>query len=339
MHEIKYQVFISSTYEDLRHEREEVIKTILIMGHIPIGMEMFKASDETSWDIIKRKIDETDYFALIIAHKYGAIFGPDGKSFTEKEYDYAIEKNIPVLAFLIDPQTPWPPQNIETNAATKLDVFKNKVLQKNVNRWKDSKDLSSQVALSLQEQFNVKPRPGWVRGDQIPSLKMVTELAQNVLQLKQKPSHKEPIESQSPEGPSKFIAESAELIIESDGCKLSVAVFILPPNKKDITFRLKDFSVIAGGGFFSESYYGTASSFETTTPSTATIEGKQATLRGPGYLHVMFNFKPNSKLLEAAESSGEYKFKLRSLTVHGHESTAGLKFVKSKKANTWIAVS
>jgi hypothetical protein len=42
----KYQIFLSSTYQDLRDEREQVIKAILEMGHIPVGMEMFSASDE-----------------------------------------------------------------------------------------------------------------------------------------------------------------------------------------------------------------------------------------------------------------------------------------------------
>jgi hypothetical protein len=36
----KYQIFVSSTYEDLRDERNEVIKACLNMGHIPVGMEM-----------------------------------------------------------------------------------------------------------------------------------------------------------------------------------------------------------------------------------------------------------------------------------------------------------
>jgi hypothetical protein len=44
---IKYQVFVSSTYGDLRDEREQVIKAILEMGHIPVGMEMFSAGDES----------------------------------------------------------------------------------------------------------------------------------------------------------------------------------------------------------------------------------------------------------------------------------------------------
>jgi uncharacterized protein DUF4062 len=56
----KYQVFISSTYEDLKDERDRVIKAILEMSHIPVGMEMFNAADESQWNIIKRRIEESD---------------------------------------------------------------------------------------------------------------------------------------------------------------------------------------------------------------------------------------------------------------------------------------
>ena len=49
---VKYQVFVSSTYEDLKAEREVVVKAVLEMGHIPVGMEMFSAADQQQWQII-----------------------------------------------------------------------------------------------------------------------------------------------------------------------------------------------------------------------------------------------------------------------------------------------
>ncbi|EIQ1514512.1 DUF4062 domain-containing protein [Vibrio parahaemolyticus] len=69
----KFQIFVSSTYEDLKDERDQVIKAILEMGHIPVGMEMFSAADEEQWKIIQRQIDESDYYVVIAAHKYGSL--------------------------------------------------------------------------------------------------------------------------------------------------------------------------------------------------------------------------------------------------------------------------
>ena len=42
----KYQIFVSSTYEDLKEERMAVLTAILDMGHIPAGFENFPAIDE-----------------------------------------------------------------------------------------------------------------------------------------------------------------------------------------------------------------------------------------------------------------------------------------------------
>lgn len=102
---IKYQIFVSSTYEDLKDERALVIKAILEMGHIPVGMEMFSAGDEEQWKQIQRQIDDCDYYVVIVAHRYGSM---DKKvSYTEKEYDYAFQKGIPTLGFVIDDNAVW----------------------------------------------------------------------------------------------------------------------------------------------------------------------------------------------------------------------------------------
>ena len=88
----KYQIFISSTYEDLISEREKIRDVILSMYQFPIGMEMFSAADEEQWEIIKETIDSSDYYVLIIGKRYGSVIdsGSDqGISYTEKEYRYA----------------------------------------------------------------------------------------------------------------------------------------------------------------------------------------------------------------------------------------------------------
>jgi hypothetical protein len=47
----KHQIFVSSTYEDRRNERNEVIKACLNMGHLP-GIETSNAADEELWQSI-----------------------------------------------------------------------------------------------------------------------------------------------------------------------------------------------------------------------------------------------------------------------------------------------
>jgi hypothetical protein len=174
---VKYQVFISSTYDDLQHERQQVIKAILEMGHIPVGMEMFSAADEEQWSIIKRQIDETDYYVVILAHRYGSTT-PEGLSFTEKEYDYAVQQGVPTIGFIIDAAANWPANHVDTDPTNKaaLDAFKKKLKQKLVQFWGSADILKGQVAVSLMKVINARPRPGWVRGTEIPGAEVLKEL-------------------------------------------------------------------------------------------------------------------------------------------------------------------
>ena len=55
--------------------------------------------DEEQFAFIKTVIDDCDYYILIVANRYGSL-ASDGLSYTEKEYDYAVSKKIPVLSFL-----------------------------------------------------------------------------------------------------------------------------------------------------------------------------------------------------------------------------------------------
>ena len=167
--EKKYQIFISSTYTDLVEERKKVRDTILSMLHFPVGMEIFGAADEEQWEIIKDTIDSSDYYVLLVAHRYGSIIesGPDaGISYTEKEYRYAKEKEIPILAFLIDDSVPVLPEKMEKDHPEELMAFKQEVKTgRLVEWWKNADDLAQKLSISLHKQMDRKKRPGWVRAD------------------------------------------------------------------------------------------------------------------------------------------------------------------------------
>lgn len=162
--EKKYQIFISSTYTDLVEERKKVRDTILSMLHFPVGMEIFGAADEEQWEIIKDTIDSSDYYVLLVAHRYGSIIenGPDaGISYTEKEYRYAKEKGIPILAFLIDDNVPVLPEKMEKDYPEKLKAFKQEVKTgRLVEWWKNSDDLAQKLSISLHKQMDRKKTTG-----------------------------------------------------------------------------------------------------------------------------------------------------------------------------------
>lgn len=175
--EKKFQIFVSSTYNDLRQEREAVTKAILEIGDIPVGMEMFSAADETQWKLIKRQIDQSDYYIVLAAHRYGSTI--DGVSYTEREYDYAVEKGVPALGFLLDEKAEWPADRIDTEQYTRerLIGFKTKIKSKLVSFWTNSDNLTSKVLAALSKQKNLNPMPGWVRAINIPGPETLAEVA------------------------------------------------------------------------------------------------------------------------------------------------------------------
>ena len=161
----KYQIFVSSTYLDLKKERDEVIKSILGIGHIPIGMELFPAGNDEVWEKIKSTIDESNYYIVIAGKRYGSMT-VEGISYTEKEYYYALSRGIPVSAFIIDENRKVHEKKLEKDEdkIKKLEKFKNKLKEKSCAFWKSSKDLALKVVTSLIDGFGRNPRPGgWVK--------------------------------------------------------------------------------------------------------------------------------------------------------------------------------
>ena len=174
----KYQVFISSTFKDLEEERDQVYKAILTMGHIPIGMEMFNAGNVDQWEIIKKEISECDYYVLIIANRYGSIEKELGISYTEKEYRYAKEQGVPVIAFLLDQNAGWPASKTDKGEKqVKLDAFKNSVMTNFVNFWSSKESLESGIYKSLANVIRTTAREGWVRGSTGAATEVLNELA------------------------------------------------------------------------------------------------------------------------------------------------------------------
>ena len=172
----KYQVFVSSTYEDLKGERDVVIRAILEMGHIPVGMEMFSAADEEQWRIIARHIEESDYYCVIVAHRYGSL--SDGSSYTRKEYEHAAACGVPVLGFVIDDAVSWPPEMVDRKPAdmVALNEFKALVKSKPVSFWKSTDDLYGKVSIALAKTITANPREGWVRASEIADPEVTREL-------------------------------------------------------------------------------------------------------------------------------------------------------------------
>jgi hypothetical protein len=161
----RYQIFLSSTFRDLSAERSRILRELATSNYIATGMEHFPAMDEEQFEFIKTIIDEADYYVVVVAGKYGSL-APDGKGYSEKEYEYALDRTIPVIALLRDMES-LPPNNREEDLdkLKMLNDFRKRLeTGRLVAFWSDEADLCLKLLRSLQAMTRRNPRPGWVRG-------------------------------------------------------------------------------------------------------------------------------------------------------------------------------
>jgi Domain of unknown function (DUF4062) len=209
--EKRYQVFVSSTYQDLQEERQEVMHALLELDCIPSGMELFPAANESQWSLIKKVIEDCDYYVLILAGRYGSC-GTDGLSYTEMEYCHALSIGKPTIAFLHrDPGTIQANKcETEKEAKEKLIAFRKRVEQKLCKHWSSPAELGSVVSRSLIQLIKTTPAIGWIRADELPDKNAALEL----LKLRQKVDELESelakIRTTAPKG-SEDLAQGEEL--------------------------------------------------------------------------------------------------------------------------------
>lgn len=174
----RYQVFISSTYSDLKEERSKVMQTIMSLDCIPSGMELFAAIDAEQLEFIKKIIDDCDYYILIIGGKYGSMT-EDGISYTEQEYNYAVSRGIPVLAFLHDNvnQLTGDKIDFDTSKREKLESFRDRVKTgRLVQFWNNADQLNWKVSVSLTQTIKTYPGIGWIRANIQTNVETLQEL-------------------------------------------------------------------------------------------------------------------------------------------------------------------
>jgi Domain of unknown function (DUF4062) len=170
----KLQVFISSTFEDLRDERQAAVEGVLLAKHIPAGMELFTAGDASQLEVIKQWIRESDAYLLVLGARYGSIEPTSGLSYSEIEYDFAVANELPHFALVlndasIERKHAAGLKRPSAEDAAKLSSFRSKVLSKST-KFVDSPD---QIKIGvLQSLHEIESRPGlvgWLRSNEIRS--------------------------------------------------------------------------------------------------------------------------------------------------------------------------
>ena len=124
-------------------------------------MELFAAGDEEQLEVIKRWIDDSDIFMLLLGKRYGSIEPRSGKSYTQVEYEYALGEGVrpakPHFALLLSDAAAQAKLKQGTPAADvyeqdhreKLQRFEGLVRSRMCSDVGDANDIKLRVVLSL----------------------------------------------------------------------------------------------------------------------------------------------------------------------------------------------
>jgi hypothetical protein len=173
----KYLVYISSTHDDLKTERLELTRIVSELGAVPVTMDGFDITVEEDCKIIRKTIEDCDYFLNLTAHKYGEAAG---KYYAlELEYCIAAKARIPVLALIIGEKARWKETKKEKDPAVKkaLEAFKKRLEGHTHDTWVNLGDLRQKALTLLSREMNLNPRRGWVPSTEAVEASVANELS------------------------------------------------------------------------------------------------------------------------------------------------------------------
>jgi hypothetical protein len=134
------RVFVSSTFEDLREHRAAAIRVLRQLGHEVLAMEDLIAGSSAPLAKVLEMVDRAEVYVGVFAWRYGYVPVPGTSptqqvlppvvndatygqtSITHYEYLRAVQRKLPVMAFLLDEQHPWPPQLIDGFDSTRSNA-------------------------------------------------------------------------------------------------------------------------------------------------------------------------------------------------------------------------
>lgn len=158
-------VFVSSTYEDLIPYREAAQQVLTRLEQTVKGMEYFGSKPNDPLTVCIDNVKTSDIYVAIIGMRYGSVDDETGKSFTQLEYEAAIENNIPTLIYLIGDDCPVLPKYVDNGEkADKLIAFKEALKKKHtISFFKSPEDFAAKLTQDivdvLDDMGKIKDNP------------------------------------------------------------------------------------------------------------------------------------------------------------------------------------
>lgn len=126
-------VYVSSTYEDLKECRAAVRLALQRLQQHEVAMETYIAEPDRPVEKCLKDIAECDLYVGIFAWRYGHIPLGYDQSITELEYRNAIHHGKPCLIFLLHGDAPWPQRYVDKGQdAVRIIGLRNEMAQRHM---------------------------------------------------------------------------------------------------------------------------------------------------------------------------------------------------------------
>ena len=110
------KAFVSSTFEDLKLHRAQVVEQLRNLGVFVDPMENWASSKDEPQEFSQRRLDGCHLCILLVAFRRGFIPEDANESITQMEYHAALKNGIVVLPFMLkDDVQSWPPRFCEND--------------------------------------------------------------------------------------------------------------------------------------------------------------------------------------------------------------------------------
>ena len=146
-----FNVFLSSTYEDLTDHRQKAIEALHRLQTGVTAMEYFCASPDNPRNQCLKNVREADLYVGIIGVRYGSIDPESGLSYTEEEYNEAKKNGIHSLLFLIDEgKASMRPRDFDYENINTLNLFKSRLRKDHtVDFFSSPEDLAVKMTTAI----------------------------------------------------------------------------------------------------------------------------------------------------------------------------------------------
>lgn len=226
------KAFVSSTYEDLKGHRAQVIADLRNAGIFVDPMENWTAAADEPKSFSQKRLEGCHLCVLLVGFRRGYVPSGESKSITQLEYEAALANVVDVLPYLLKEGSPWPRRFDELASDPEVKAWRDHLEAKHGRELFDENPASIKVAPAVTR---------WVMAHTHKVVSSMTGLAselaghEDVLRKRRdhvikhleeterliKHAHKELSEGNVPHGTCQQIFDTGDLLVRAIGDAVS----------------------------------------------------------------------------------------------------------------------